>query len=72
MNGYFSNVFRQIQLKARYGAIDKIYSHLTSEEKLTLVSLACASNGTFVEVGSYLGSSSCFIAEGIMQSERER
>lgn len=71
MKSHFSDLFRQIQLKTRYSAIGKIYSHLTSEEKLTLVSLACSSNGTFVEIGSYLGSSSCFIAEGILQSGRK-
>lgn len=71
MRSYFSDVLRQIQLKTRYGAIGKIYSHLTLEEKLTLVSLARSYEGTFVEIGSYLGSSSCFIAEGILQSGRK-
>ena len=46
MTGHFSNVFRQIQLKTKYSAIEKIYSNLTPEEKLTLVSLVRSSDGT--------------------------
>ncbi len=71
MKSHISDVFRQIQLKTRYSAIGKIYSHLTADEKLTLVSLARSCDGSFIEIGSYLGSSSCFIAEGILQSGRK-
>lgn len=71
MENYFRSVFRQIQLTTRYNTIGKIYSHLTPEEKLTLIFLARSSDGTFVEIGSYLGSSSCFIAEGIRQSGKK-
>jgi predicted O-methyltransferase YrrM len=41
---------------------DKIFSHLTSEEKRMLHLLALDKTGIFVEIGSYLGASSCFIA----------
>lgn len=71
MKGHFNNLIRQIQLKTRYRTIEKIFSHLTSEEKITIISLAQYSKGTFVEIGSYLGSSSCFIAEGIQQSGKK-
>lgn len=48
---------------------DKILTHLTSEEKFKLQELAIATHGmTYVELGSYLGASSCFIASGIKAS----
>ncbi|KKH47216.1 class I SAM-dependent methyltransferase [Methanosarcina sp. 1.H.A.2.2] len=71
MKGCFNDLLIRIQLKTRYRTIDKIFSHLTSEEKITFISLARSSEGMFVEIGSYLGSSSCFIAEGIQQSEKK-
>lgn len=71
MKNPFNYLLKRIQLKTRYHTIEKIFSHLTSEEKITLLSLACSSEGIFVEIGSYLGSSSCFIAEGIQQSGKK-
>lgn len=71
MKNPFNYLLKRIQLKTRYHTIEKIFSHLTSEEKITLLSLARSSEGTFVEIGSYLGSSSCFIAEGIQQSGKK-
>jgi len=48
MKSHISDVFRQIQLKTRYSAIGKIYSHLTADEKLTLVSLARSCDGCYL------------------------
>jgi len=58
----------KIYLKFRYHFINNIFTHLTSEEKIALLSLAKSSQGIFVEIGSFLGSSSCFISEGIIKS----
>ncbi len=49
-------------------SIDQIYTHLTKQEKLKLYQLASKKHGVFVEIGSYFGSSSCFIAEGMMKN----
>lgn len=45
----------------------KILTHLIIEEKLTLYKLAQSlkPNSKIVEIGSYLGASSCFLAEGL-------
>ena len=45
-----------------------IFTHLTEEEKLKIMDLATRVQGNFVEIGSYLGASASFIAEGILQS----
>lgn len=50
--------------------IDKIPTHLTSEEKFKLYQLASFNSGVAVEVGSYLGASSCFIALGCLENLR--
>lgn len=48
---------------------ENIFTHLTHEEKSKLTELATACAGkTYVEIGSYLGASSCFIASGIKNS----
>jgi anaerobic magnesium-protoporphyrin IX monomethyl ester cyclase len=45
---------------------DNIVTHLTKDEKYKLKELATIVQGsTYVELGSYLGASSCFIAMGI-------
>lgn len=45
---------------------DQIPTHLTQDEKNMLQELASTTNGSiFVELGSYLGASSCYIASGI-------
>lgn len=45
---------------------EKIFTHLTNDEKYKLQELAKNTQGaTYVELGSYLGASSCFIASGI-------
>lgn len=46
-----------------------IFTHLTTAEKIKLMELAAVANGgVFVEIGSYLGSSSCFISAGIKKA----
>ena len=50
-------------------AIDQITTHLTQDEKNILQELASTTNGSiFVELGSYLGASSCYIASGIQSA----
>lgn len=46
---------------------NRIFTHLTDEEKFTLLRLARAvpEGGVAVEIGSYLGASSCFLAMGL-------
>lgn len=48
----------------------KIYTHLTNDEKILLRTLASSlkKNVSAVEIGSYLGSSSCFIANGLSKN----
>jgi len=49
--------------------INVIITHLTQDEKHKLKELATATRGsTYVELGSYLGASSCFIASGIQSA----
>lgn len=45
----------------------KIFTHLTLKERILLYKMAKAipSNAIVVEIGSYIGSSSCFIAKGL-------
>ena len=48
---------------------NSIFTHLTYNEKEKLFSLAKKCEGdTYVEIGSYLGASSCYIAAGIKKS----
>ncbi len=47
--------------------INNIFTHLTNEEKLKLYELASLKSGIFVEIGSYLGASSSFIALAISE-----
>lgn len=42
--------------------LNNIQTHLTKEEKYKLYKLSSLKKGVAVEIGSYLGSSSCFIA----------
>lgn len=55
-----------------YPGIAGIYTHLSAEEKSTLIHLAENCNGlTFVEIGSFFGASSCCIAEGIRSAGKK-
>jgi len=47
---------------------DRIFTHMTFDEKKELFGLAKEINSVVVEIGSYLGASSCFIAQGIKRS----
>ncbi|MCS7232048.1 MAG: class I SAM-dependent methyltransferase [Elusimicrobiota bacterium] len=50
---------------------NKIFTHLTLEEKLVLYKIASkVSDGFAVEIGSYLGASACFIAEGLSENAK--
>lgn len=71
MMNKFINFTNRILITTRYYKINGINTHLTSEEKLVLLSLAKASEGIYVEIGSFLGASSCFISEGIRQSGKD-
>ena len=48
-----------------------IFTHLTNEEKITLYNLSSSlsQHPIIVEIGSYLGASSCFLAMGTKESE---
>lgn len=56
--------------KALLRTFSKIFTHLTDEEKLQLLKLASSLNSgsVIVEIGSYLGASSCYIASGAKSS----
>ena len=48
---------------------NRIMTHLTFQEKRKLMSLARkCSGGVYVEIGSYIGASACFIAAGMKES----
>jgi predicted O-methyltransferase YrrM len=62
----YINTFAQLML---CGGEQRIPTHLTDGEKVLLMDLARRCPGTtYVEIGSYLGASSCFIARGISRS----
>ena len=48
-----------------------IFTHMTERERLLLLELSqsLGSNPVVVEIGSYLGASACFLAEGIKQQD---
>jgi predicted O-methyltransferase YrrM len=59
-------------LNLKYAEENKIFTHLSVNEKIKLIQLANNVNGNiFLEVGSYLGASSCFIAAGIKKPGKE-
>jgi len=51
---------------------DNIFTHMTFDEKKKLFDLSKRSIGNFVEIGSYLGASSCFIAEGLRKTGKAK
>ena len=55
--------------KHTFSRVNKIPTHLTLREKIKLYELARHSPGNLVEVGSYLGASSCFLAMGISDNK---
>lgn len=59
--------------KSKLCQADKIFTHMTGEEKLKLYELAGETEGkVFVEVGSYLGASACYLAEAIQNCADKR
>jgi len=69
LNALYNKFINSIVLYFRYRDEDKIFTHLTGSEKMKLLELAAANKtGNFVEIGSYLGASSCFIAAGIKRA----
>ena len=63
---------RKFFFARKYPGIAGIYTHLSVEEKSTLIRLAENCTGlTFVEIGSFLGASSCCIAEGIQSAGKK-
>lgn len=61
-------MFTTIYYKLKYKKQNAIFTHLTENEKFKLLLLASRTKGCFLEIGSYLGASSSFIAEGIIKS----
>jgi len=66
---FLKSIFYNLVVSLRFPSESKIFTHLTSEEKLKLLHLAKVNKGEiFVEIGSYVGASSCFLAAGIGES----
>ena len=65
------SIIQKLMIHTKYRTMNKIPTHLTDEEKMKLLQLSKEVRGVFVEIGSYYGSSSCFIAEGIWQSGKQ-
>jgi predicted O-methyltransferase YrrM len=67
-------ITKLINLQARikllpYAHENRIFTHLTPREKHKILSLAGKCRGhSYVEIGSYIGASSCFICTGINKS----
>lgn len=51
---------------------NKIFTHMTFDEKKALFNLSKETENVFVEIGSYLGASSCFIAEGLLKTGKAK
>jgi predicted O-methyltransferase YrrM len=60
--------FTYFLVKNRLLHANKIFTHVTSEEKFVLFKLAKTSTVAALEVGSYLGASTNFIASGLKKS----
>ena len=65
---YYRSISLKIFHRKILREIDQIPTHLKIKEKIKLYDLALQSSGNFVEIGSYLGASSCFLALGIRNS----
>lgn len=64
---YWQRKYRRFIIKKKMQHIDTICTHLTEKEKYTLYRLSKQKSGIFVEIGSYLGASACFIARAIAE-----
>lgn len=67
---YCEALFRILILKKHFYVENAIETHLTSAEKYVIYVLASKKYGTFVEIGSYLGASSSFIALACSENRR--
>ena len=65
MKYYYRLIMLKLLKKSIFSKVNRIPTHLTLKEKIKLYELAKQSLGNLVEVGSYLGASSCFLAMGI-------
>lgn len=69
INRLYNKIKNYLYLALCFRCENKIFTHLTQDEKIKLLELAAGSSaGIFVEIGSYLGASSCFIAAGIKRA----
>ena len=66
---YYRLITLKLLKKHNFSKANKIPTHLTLKEKIKLYELARQTSGKFVEVGSYLGASSCFLAMGIRDNK---
>ncbi|HOF00470.1 MAG TPA: class I SAM-dependent methyltransferase [Spirochaetota bacterium] len=68
INDYIINLLLR---RNKFRDINKITTHLTIQEKYLLYKLSSKTTGIFVEIGSYIGASSCFISEGVLTSKKQ-
>jgi len=67
---FLKNIKTYLYLNFYFWKENKIFTHLSNDEKIKLCELASKIRcGIFLEIGSYLGASSCFIAAGIKKVE---
>jgi predicted O-methyltransferase YrrM len=66
---FLKKIKTYLYLKFYFWKENKIFTHLSYDEKIKLFELASKARcGIFLEIGSYLGASSCFIAAGIKRA----
>jgi|GEM_PF-395617 len=65
LEGGFNEKYRKFISDKNLTKADSIYTHVTPEEKRKLYELVNKKDGVYVEIGSYLGASACFIAAAI-------
>ncbi|WP_197169505.1 class I SAM-dependent methyltransferase [Novipirellula galeiformis] len=66
-------IVKKVQLKLRgLEHASMIHTHMLEDEKETLYTLARKSRGNIVEVGSYLGASSCYLAAGLSKHKHAK
>ncbi len=71
-NDAFQRKYKQFIKTQQLKSADKIFTHLTHQEKMKLYELAETKQGIFVEIGSYVGASSCFIAASLKNKNNSR
>lgn len=64
-------VKRVLGLTTPFEKADQIFTHTTQPERLLLFEFAKKTKGNVLEIGSYLGASSCYIAEGLYNTDRK-